>query len=357
MEYLKSRHRFMRIAESWFDAHGYTQLPMPALLPSVNPEAHIALTEASGGWLSPSPELQMKRMLAGGFERIVSIGPVFRAREVSTIHNPEFTMAEWYHSWAPLETILDELEDLVTAIWRGSLPTPELQKDGLLRLANGRTIRMDARPWPRVPICDIIQKALGLDMHGVVDTAELYALGLEHGRFTKDHAGERFEQLFTRLWERCEHTLDYDTPVFITEWPAPLASLARLSPDNPAVTLRAELLIAGVELANGFEELTDPAEQRARFGRDMETRRGLAGRMEAEKAGSKELQFEISDHTPPQKPTNHPAPLAIDEKFLEALDAGLPPCAGMALGFDRLCMLFTGAEEIRQVLPFAGDEL
>jgi lysyl-tRNA synthetase class 2 len=412
MGILKFRHRFMRAMESWFDAHGYTEIAMPVLVPAVNPEAHLALTRAESGWLSPSPELQMKRMLVGGFERIVSIGPVFRAREISARHNPEFTMAEWYHVWVPLETILDELEDLIASVWKHS---PLNQGDGILRLARGKTITMDAHPWPRIPILDIVRNTLGLDLRGVTEAAELYERGYRAGLFAMENAGERYEQLFTRLWERCENALDYAAPVFITDWPAPLASLARLDPENSSIAKRAELLIAGMELANGFEELTNAAEQRARFMRDLETRREMAedvGGCERDEAGK--LHNEISDKTTAEthKPTEsaddgrdefkklhigifrklgektqnpeeselaklgklhneisrnagiragekkqYPALPVMDEKFLEALEAGLPPSAGMALGFDRLCMLFTGAEKIRQVLPFASDEL
>ena len=341
MYYLQLRHRFLRRLQAWFDARGYTELALPVLVPAVNPEAHLALTWAETGWLSPSPELQMKRMLSGGFERIVSIGPVFRAREVSPRHNPEFTMVEWYHAWTSLDHVLDELEDLTYTLWTHS---PLHSGDGFLRLADGKRIRMDARPWPRVPILKVIRGALGIDIFGVACPDELYARGARHGLFAPEHKGERYEELFTRLWERCEQALNFDTPVFITEWPSPLASLARRDPENPGVAKRAELMIAGIELANGFEELTDAEEQRARFERDMETRRQMqsAKRMR----GAADAESKARRALP-----------KMDEKFLEALDAGLPPCAGMALGFERLSMLLAGAAEIRSLLPFGSDEL
>lgn len=136
-----------------------------------------------------------------------------------------------------------------------------------------------------------------------------------------------FEQVFFALWNRFEHRLGRDAPLLVVDWPAPLASLARLKPGQPTVAERMEWIVAGIEIANGFAELTDPDEQRRRFELDRTLRRerGL-----------------------PEVP--------LDEKFLHALGEGMPPAAGMALGADRFVMLLAGAESIGEVLPFAWDE-
>ena len=176
-------------------------------------------------------------------------------------------------------------------------------------------------------MAELFAEYLNLDLRGVTTTASLVAAAGQAGVPDAQALPPAFDDAFFALWERIETRLP-PAPLFVTEWPAPLASLARLKPEDPTVAERMELYAGGLELANGFVELTDAAEQRRRFAADLAARdaRGL-----------------------PRLP--------LDERFLEALAEGMPPAAGMALGVERLVMLVTGATEIRQVLPFAQDEL
>lgn len=325
MSLLRYRHRLMRRVEAWFDQEGFLQVQIPAALPAVNPEAHFDFISGEGCILSTSPELQMKRMLVGGFERIMALGPCYRGHESSSRHNPEFWMLEWYRSGATLDTILQDTESLVREC---ALEAPAVDSTGLLTCPDGTGVRLTGSPWPRIPAGQLIEDALGIDIGQCTDATELYSRMQQAGLAEGVQAGESFEQLFSRLWAASENNIPRGTPCFITEWPAPVASLARLDPDRPWLAERAELVIAGLELSNGFCELTDHVEQRRRFEFESTVRkqRGLP-------------------------------PVAPDTVFLDSLGAGMPPSAGMALGFDRLTMLLSGTDTIRDVLTFAQDEL
>lgn len=310
--YLRQRDRIETLVRDWFRQEGFLHIPSPVLVPCPNPEAHFTITRTEGGCLITSPELQLKRLLTGGFERIYSLVPCFRGKETDDDHNPEFTMLEWYRAGGTLDDMADDLEKLLTFVQAGladRLPFP-------------------APPWPRASCATLVAEKTGLEIGGAVTASDLYARGLAAGLFTREQERESFSLLFSRLWSRFEADLGREAPLFITGWPLPLASLAAVDPDDGSSALRMELVAGGLELANGFRELTDPVEQRRR--------------MEAELAARREAALPL---------------FALDEKFLQSVAAGLPESAGMALGFDRLCMLLTGAPSIRGVLPFAADEL
>jgi len=323
MEHLRFRHALIRRVEAWFDKAGFLQVQMPALLPSVNPEAHFQFIRGEDHILSTSPELQMKRMLVGGFEKIVSLGACYRGHERSARHNPEFWMLEWYRVGASLEMVMEDTEEIVRVTAHLS---PWVDSDGNLHLEDGTHVALSGPRWPRVPVSQHILQETGVDIDGCLDVSSLGDRMRSRGMDVPDD--EEFEQLFSRLWAASEPGLPRETPCFVTDWPAPVASLARLSPGRPWVAERAELVIAGLELSNGFCELTDSREQAARFAAETVTRshRGLP-------------------------------PVPSDGTFIASLNAGMPPSAGMALGFDRLVMLLSGAASIRDVLTFSSDEL
>lgn len=277
------------------------------LVPAPGLEVHIEAVEAGGGYLSTSPEYQLKRLLAGGFERIYSLGKCFRAGERGRHHSVEFSMLEWYRAEPALEAIAGDVEDLVV-----SLAGETIER-------GGRTIDL-ARPWPRVTVADLFAEHLGIELAGGAPASELAAAvsgaGVDIG------SARAWDDIFYCAWvDAIDPALAaMDRPVLVTDWPIELAALARPRPGAPQWVERFELYIGGLELANAFGELTDPVEQRRRFEADQ-AERLRRGR--------------------PVYP--------IDEAFMAALEAGMPESAGVALGFDRLVMLCLGAETIGEV--------
>lgn len=233
------------------------------------------------GYLQTSPEYQMKRLLAAGAQSIYQLGPVFRAGEAGSRHNPEFTMLEWYRLGFDDAQLMAEVAALLDAVL-GPAPV-------------GRVTYADV--VARGPAAVEVQASAGLTERERLDLR--FALGLD--------------TLPPGRW-------------FVTDYPADQAALARRRADDPAVAARFELVVDGLEIANGYWELTDPAEQRARFERDRAQRRAAG------------------------QPVHE-----IDERLLAAIDHGLPDCAGVALGFDRLLMLKLGTRDIRDVMAFPID--
>jgi lysyl-tRNA synthetase class 2 len=309
--YLRQRDRIETLVREWFHREGFLHVASPVLVPCPNPEAHITITRADGGCLITSPELQLKRMLTGGFERIFSLVPCFRGKETDDDHNPEFTMLEWYRVGGTLDDMARDLERLLIFVQE--------------HLAD--RCPFPAPPWPRQSCAALVAEKRGSRSGERPRVRALRAGACRRTLYAGSGAG-LFRPLFSRLWSRFEAELGRDTPLFITGWPLPLASLAAVDPEDATQALRMELVAGGLELANGFRELTDPEEQRRR--------------MEAELAARQAASLPM---------------FSLDEQFLRSVAAGLPESAGMALGFDRLCMLLTGAPSIRAVLPFAADEL
>jgi lysyl-tRNA synthetase class 2 len=230
-------------------------------------------------------------------------------------------MVEWYRAWADLDGIRADTEALVCEVARAVRGEPAVL------VAGGRTIAVDA-PWLRLTVADAMERWAGIRMRGD-ESVEMLADLVDAAGIDRGAATAWDDIFFSAFVARVEPELAaLDRPVFLDDWPVRLAALARRKPGNPAVVDRFEAYIGGVELANAFGELVDPLEQRARFEDDLATR------------DARRL---------PRYP--------MDERLLAALAEGLPPCAGIALGVDRLMMLVLGAPDIRQVLTFADDEL
>lgn len=317
MPLLRRRGLMLRGTRAFFEARGYLEAETPYLVPTPGEEVHLRpfrsrLDTADGEgrdlWLHTSPEFAMKRIVAGTGLPIFQLARVWRNGEVGPLHAPEFTMLEWYRPGAGLASLIDETELLVQRV----LP-PSVSWGGI-------RVRIDA-PFERLTMADAFARHVGADVLGTQGDAP--ALAAQAGVTLR--AGENWEDLFFRLLlERVEPRIGRDRPTFLTHWPCLQAALARRDPDDPRAALRFELYAAGLELANAFDELTDPVEQRARFESDRARRRALRG------------------HDPD-------AGWPMDEALLEALQR-LPACAGAALGFDRLVMLATGAARIGDVL-------
>jgi lysyl-tRNA synthetase class 2 len=259
----------------------------------------------------------MKKLLVAGMPRIWQLAHVFRDGERSTTHHPEFSMLEWYRTDASYRDLMEECAALVGAC----------QHAAGAQALRWRGHTADAiSEWQRISVAEAFQEHCGMDLlatapdplHPDYDRLAAAAGGIG----IDPHSGDDWETLFFRIFlDRIEPRLGHGVPTILSDYPVSMAALSRPRPDNPRVAERFEVYICGLELANAFGELTDAAEQRARFLADQARKWQLYGQ-------------------------TYP----IDEDFLNALDHGLPVCAGIALGFDRLVMLATGAEDIEEVV-------
>jgi lysyl-tRNA synthetase class 2 len=329
--FLLARGRILSALRDWFRQRGFLEVETPALQVSPGNEIHLHAfaTELAtpGGartplYLHSSPEFACKKLLAAGESRIFSLSHVFRNRERGPLHHPEFTMLEWYRTNEPYEALMADCAAILveTAKAAGSL---QLQwKD--------RAADPYAAP-ERLSVADAFMKFAGIDLLATLDGEQgnqekFAAAARAAGIQTADD--DNWSDVFSRvLVERIEPQLGLGRPTVLDQYPLPEAAWAQRAAD-PRLTQRFELYACGVELANGFAEITDPAEQRRRFDEAMTERQRRYGE---------------------QYP--------IDDDLLAALGT-MPPTSGIALGFDRLMMLATGATKIEQVLwaPVAGDD-
>ena len=317
LPFLRRRALLTQATRAFFAARGYTEVETPYAVPVPGEEVHLRAfrTErvAPDGartplWLHTSPEFAMKRLLAGGAGPIFQLARVWRNEEGSDTHAPEFTMLEWYRPGASLAALMDEVEAFLRAV----LPP----------VVRCRGIECETGAAERVTVSGAFAQWCGADVLATAGDAP--ALAAQSG--ARLRPGEDWEDLFIRLLlERVEPRLGRVRPSFLTHWPAAQAALARRDPADPRAAQRFELFLCGMELANAFEELTDPAEQRARFAADRARREAL-----------------------------HGAEWGLDEALLAALKHGMPAGSGIALGFDRLAMIASGAQRIDQVLWAPG---
>jgi elongation factor P--(R)-beta-lysine ligase len=328
-----ARNRLQQRLRGWFDEQGFVEAETGQLQLSPGNEAHLhALATDVVGldgvphrfYLHTSPEFACKKLVAAGEERLFTFARCFRNREASRLHAPEFTMLEWYRAHQPYQALMEDCHAILTL-------AAEVGERRLFRFA-GR----DCDPFEvpeRLTVRDAIQRHTGINVLVTVSpdgntvdrdglAAEAAAIGI---RVTAD---DSWSDLFSKLvCERVEPHLGIGRATLLMEYPAPEAALARRTPHDPRLAERFELYACGVELANGFGELTDPEEQRRRFTLEMDEKERVYGE-------------------------RYP----LDEELLQAL-ALMPPTSGIALGFDRLAMLATGAEDIADVLWTAPPKL
>lgn len=320
IEALHGRAKALAALRAFFAAREFVEVETPLLVPSPGLEIHLDAVAAGGGYLITSPEYQMKRLLAGGFERIYQVCKCFRAGEEGPHHSSEFTMVEWYRAYADLEAIIQDTESLVHTVVRA------VSQSSVVKLGS-RSIDVTP-PWPRMTVREALRRWAGIELVGDESAAEL-ARKVRLAGVDVPEGVAWDDAFFAAFLAKVEPAIaDLPSPLILEDWPAPLAALARRKPTDPLTALRFEAYVGGIELANAFGELTDPVEQRARFEDDQRIRR---------------------ERGRPVYP--------IDEKLLAALAEGLPPSAGIALGFDRLVMLATGAATIDRVLAFTSSEL
>lgn len=300
---LASRAALMASTRAFFAARGFLEVETPHLVPCPGLDVHLDAFETNGPaevrYLATSPEYQMKRLLAAGHRNIMQIARAYRRGELGSRHNPEFTLCEFYRAGAGYQAVIADTEQLIARLTAGEV-----------RLG---TRRIDTLP----PFTRL-----------TVDQAFVQYAGLPAGESFElaRHDEDRFYRLLVDQVEPALAELDH--AVVLHAYPIEQASLARRSPADTRTAERFEIYVAGVELCNGFGELTDAAEQRSRFVADQKqrARQGL-----------------------PVYP--------LDERFLQALESGMPDAAGNAIGLDRLFALAVGTTDIEAVLAFAAHEL
>ena len=282
---LRIRSATLRAIREWFHTRAFLEVDTPVRLKAPALELHIDAEPSGDHFLRTSPELHMKRLLAAGHERIFQMGPCFRRGERGDRHHPEFTMLEWYRAGADYLDILNDTQGLVRHVFQSLEKTPSwISKD-----------------WKILTVSEAFQRWAGWDP----------AANFDADRFNQD------------LVDKVEPALPRDVPVILKDYPAAAAALSRRKATDPRLAERWELYLGGLELANAYSELTDPAEQEARFKECAKERRALG----------KEVY-------------------PIDEPFLAALRSGLPSCGGIAFGVDRLVMLLAGATSLDEVIAF-----
>ena len=322
--YLLARNRVAAAMRGWFAAHDFTEVETAALQVSPGNETHLhafATTLIGPGgerrelYLRTSPEFACKKLLAAGETRIFDFARVFRNRERGALHHPEFTMLEWYRANQPYENLWDDCAALIAEAARAT---------GCKHFEyRGRRVDPFAAP-ERITVAEAFARRAGIDLLATVQKGQG---DREHLAKLVTHAGvaigtdDDWGDIFSRvLVERIEPHLGNGRATILYEYPLPQAALARAKPGSDKVAERFEVYLCGIELANGFGELTDAGEQRKRFEQAME-----------------------------EKARIHGERYPLDEDFLKAL-ALMPPASGVALGFERLAMLAAGAERIDQVI-------
>ncbi len=291
---LRRRALVIGLTREFFIGRGFLEVETPLRMPHVAPEPYIAPFESEKWFLSTSPELHMKRLLAAGYDRLFQISHCFRRGERGRWHNPEFTMLEWYRTGAGYQQIIGDTEELVITLTK--------------RLGLGTAIKYRGQdidislPWQRITVRDAFLHAAGWDPVARNDSLH----------FDTD--------MVTKVLP----ALPPNRPVVLTDYPAAMASLARLKPGMETAE-RAEVFISGLELANAYSELNDAREQERRFAEAIEQVYNKQG-----------LQ------------------MPMPRKFLEAV-SDLPECGGAALGIDRLLMLLCDADSIDDVIAFTAD--
>jgi lysyl-tRNA synthetase class 2 len=294
---LQQRASILQGIRQFFIEKGYLEVETPHRIPTPAPESHIDAIPSGTWFLHTSPELCMKRLMASGYEKIFQICRCWRERERGGQHLPEFTLLEWYRTGGDYHSLMEECEGLIRFVARAI---------GLGQKIIFRDREIDlSKPWQEISVKEAFRF------------------------YTKISITEALEQnLFDEIMvQEIEPNLGVEIPTFIYDYPAERGALARLKQEDPSVAERFELYIGGLELANGFSELVDSEEQRKRFHLENENRQSIGKRI-----------------------------YSMPDKFLAELD-NMPPSAGIALGVDRLAMVFWDAKTIDEVVAFTPEEL
>ncbi len=328
----------------FFKSQGFAEVETPALArcPGTEPflEVFATVLKAQGlkdqpAYLLTSPEFALKKLVAGGFGSVFEICKSFRNMEgVTGRHNPEFTILEWYHVLGDYKTVMTDFEQLMFSllgrlrVWAGTKALDLMENFGDRTLNyQGRQFNLTP-PYPKLTIVEAFQKFVGVGAEDLLNREALAAVAVGKGYQVTPET--TWEQLYNQLMlNEIEPALaKYDQPVFLYDYPASQAALSRKKTDDPRFAERFEVYLGGLELGNAFSELTDAAEQEQRFRAEL-----------AERERMGKIKYDL------------------DEDYLEALKSGLPPTGGIAVGVDRLIMLFANAKSIEETLFFPATEL
>ena len=312
------RTKIVKAIRKYLDDRGFLEVETPIMHPILGGAAakpfithHNTLNIDL--YLRIAPELYLKKLIVGGFERVYDLNRNFRNEGISTRHNPEFTMVELYQAHADFHDMMDLCEGIISSVCQEVNGTTDIEYDG---------VKLSLKNFARVHMVDMIKEVTGVDFWKEMTFEEAKKIAKEHHVEVADHmdsVGHIINEFFE---QKCEERVVQ--PTFVYGHPVEISPLAKRNEDNPNFTDRFELFINKREYANAFTELNDPADQRGRF----------------------ESQVEEAMHG------NEEATPEIDESFVEALEYGLPPTGGLGIGIDRLVMLLTGAPSIRDVILF-----
>ncbi len=314
---LRNRSRIMSLTRRWLEDQAFIEVETPTFhgvssgaMATPFTTHHKALDMAL--YMRIAPELYLKRLTVGGFERVFEMARVFRNEGISTRHNPEFTMLELYWAYADYNDIMELVEGLCSHL--------------AVEITGGTTVEYDGReldlsaPWRRATMVELIEEQIGLELSLEMDRAELVSIAADHDVEVKDYYGPG--KIILEIYEKTTES-ELWGPIFVTDYPKEVSPLARDHRSKPGFTERFEAIVAGRELCNAFSELTDPDEQLARF-------------------TAQEAEREAGDAEA----------MGMDLDYIRALEYGLPPTGGLGIGMDRLVMLLTGSTTIRDVLLF-----
>ncbi len=316
-ELFRKRSEIIRSIRRFLDERGYIEVETPMLHPipggaTARPFVthHNALDRDL--YLRIAPELYLKRLLVGGFEKVYEINRNFRNEGLSYRHNPEFTMLELYEAYVDYAAVMELVEELISHVVIAVEGKPDI-------MYQGNSIHIEA-PWPRIPFFEAIRQHAGVDLEPVSDAAQARELVSNLKLDIEDYAG------YGKICDELLKTYVVPkliAPTFIIDYPVELSPLAKGKRGNPRLTERFQPFIGGLEIGNAFSELNDPLEQRARFERQMQLR----------ESGDEEAQ-------------------TLDEDFIAALEYGMPPAGGLGIGIDRFVMLLTDSPTIKDVILF-----
>ncbi|RJX23291.1 MAG: lysine--tRNA ligase [Ammonifex sp.] len=310
------RSKIIHAIRRFLDDRGFLEVETPMMQPIPGGAAarpfvtyHNALNLKL--YLRIAPELYLKRLLVGGFEKVYEINRNFRNEGISTRHNPEFTMLELYQAYADYHDMMDLTEELISSVTHQVVGTHEITR--------GEEKLSLAAPWPRLSYLDLVKEKSGIDFSQLdVPAARRAASTLGVHVEDKSLWGEALNAVFEELVEP-----NLTAPTFVVDYPVDISPLAKRKTDDPRLTYRFELFIAGREIANAFSELNDPLDQGERFSTQLQKRQ----------AGDEEAHM-------------------FDEDFVTALEYGMPPAGGLGIGIDRLVMLLANVPSIREVILF-----
>jgi len=316
-ELFKTRSKILTLVREYLNGSGFMEVETPVLQvlyggTNARPfKTNINAYDNMGMYLRVAPELYLKRLLVGGYEKIYEMGKNFRNEGVDQTHNPEFTMIEWYEAHTDYQNVMDRAEKLYKYIAKNLF--------GKLELPVGEKIVSLDYAWPRITMLDSIKKHTGLDVESKNDN-ELEDFCDKNDIHIKGNKSRG--QMIMDIFEKkvTEHLID---PVWIIDYPKEVSPLARVHRKDPRFVERFECYIMGKEIGDGWSEITDPIAQRSRFENEQMAMKG----------GNEEA---------------HP----MDDDFIESLEYGMPPIGGIGVGIDRLVMLFTNKWSIREVLLF-----